>query len=87
MALVLRISFEASWSAAFAPDLQYEVQVDELGKRWRTADSYIVLDATLSKTAMERSSGSGGAITVWVRSVTNTRVGRFVRSVCRPTPG
>lgn len=74
---VLRIEFERSWSAAFIPNLFYEVQVDELGQRWNTADPFITLDVSANPTVLDHPT-----LSVWVRSRTKFDVGRFIQTTC-----
>jgi len=74
---LLTVRFEPSWSTAYTPRLFYEVQIDEFAKRWSTSDPYLVVNATATPVMFERRT-----LSVWIRSRTTLRVGRFVHTVC-----
>jgi protein O-mannose beta-1,4-N-acetylglucosaminyltransferase len=78
---MLRIEFDASWSAAFVPGLFYEVQVDELGQRWRTSDPFLVVNVSAKRAVL-----TGSTLSVWVQCRTETHLGRFVQSTCHLSP-
>jgi protein O-mannose beta-1,4-N-acetylglucosaminyltransferase len=78
---MLRIEFDASWSAAFVPGLFYEVQVDELGQRWRTSDPFLIVNVSAKRAVL-----TGSTLSVWVQCRTETHLGRFVQSTCHLSP-